>query len=104
MMLLNPFWLILILPLSLLFLYRPVCGKVLLGLRIALLVLILLALCGVEFRLPSKAGVVCGGYRPQPVHADGYPGPVEGDDLTCFRGRCQKISGSASSPSAGPPR
>jgi Mg-chelatase subunit ChlD len=54
----DPLWLILLLPITILFIYKPFAGRALTGLRIALILLIVLALCGLKLRLPSKEGLV----------------------------------------------
>jgi Mg-chelatase subunit ChlD len=54
----DPIWLILLLPVSILFMYRVLPGRILIGLRILMILFIILSLCGLKLQLPSKSGVV----------------------------------------------
>ena len=58
MTLLHPIWLLLLIPLIISLRVWKLSSRVLTGLRIAILVLILLAMCGLAIKLPSRAGTV----------------------------------------------
>src|SRR5262249_8228459 len=54
----HPFWLILIIPLAAALWLWKLPAPLLVGLRIASVLLILLAICGLALRLPSRAGMI----------------------------------------------
>jgi Mg-chelatase subunit ChlD len=56
--LLHPIWLFLLIPLVMSLWRWPLSSRLLLGLRCLTVTLLLLALCGLALRLPSRAGVV----------------------------------------------
>src|SRR5262245_34306274 len=58
MILHHPFWLILIIPLAVALWLWKLPPPLLLGLRIASVALILLAICGLALKLPSRAGMI----------------------------------------------
>ena len=58
MTLLHPIWLLLLIPLIISLRVWKLPSRLLGGLRIAILALILLAMCGLAIRLPSRAGTV----------------------------------------------
>src|SRR5262249_44731558 len=71
----HPFWLILIIPLAAaLWLWR-LPAPLLLGLRITSVLLILLAICGLALRLPSRSGTIV-------VIADRSDSMPQGSDAT----------------------
>jgi Mg-chelatase subunit ChlD len=58
MMLVDPFWLVLAIPLAMSLWFWPLPSRLMTGLRLAALAMLLLALCGLSARLPLRSGTV----------------------------------------------